>query len=113
MTPETQAEEGAWLSLHVIDTAQTSNIARTPGVIEKESAWAIGEKPSPDRVYAYMGAMALAHYAAADYMDAHDWPRWIRRTFEAVTISDSARCVADNKRNGLSVSFSFSANRQK
>lgn len=105
VSPETRAEEGVYLALLTVDAAQTANIAATPNVEERESSWIIGREPSRRSVYAYMGTVAVLHVAAGAFMDARDWPRWIRRTFEAVTIGDEAACVRGNYQLGIATHF--------
>lgn len=105
LTPETAAEESAYLALTAIDAAQTVNIAHTPGLYESESAAFIGREPSRSAVYAYLGGQAVLHASAGAYMDAHGYPRWARRLFEAVTIADEANCVRGNYQLGITAHF--------
>lgn len=100
-SPETKVEEGAWLSLHVVDAIQTSRIAQTPGVIETESAWAIGREPSIASTAGYFAVAAALHFAVTDALVRYHANPWVIRAWEAVTIADSARCVVVNRSLGL------------
>lgn len=98
---ETVMEESSWLVFQSIDGVQTADIAHVSGDFERESAWAIGRRPSVSSTVAYFAVTAAIHLGATEYMTAHHWPRWAIRGFEAVTIADSARCVVGNEEIGL------------
>lgn len=102
---ETAAEEGSWLALDAVDGAQTADIQNHPHDYEAESEMFIGQRPSTRSVATYFAAMAGLHIGATEFMTAHHFPRWAIRGFEAVTIADSARCVAGNEAIGLQVRF--------
>ena len=91
--------------MHAIDGAQTAQIQNTPGIIEEESAWAIGRKPSTHSVIAYFTGCEAAHLAVTDFMLEHHAPRWAVRTFEALTIVDAGQDVVSNAYLGLKVRF--------
>lgn len=101
LPPETAVEESTWLALQTVDGLQTAQIANVPGDFERESSLFIGREPSVRSTGVYFAATAAMHVAATEYMTAHHFPRWVIRGFEAVTIADSARCVAGNAQIGL------------
>jgi len=98
---EYRAEEATWQAVHLADALQTAQIEHTPGVYEAESAWAIGHEPSHQSVIAYFAAESLLHAAAVHYAADHNWPPWLVRTFEAVSLYDSLTCVEGNWKLGL------------
>lgn len=102
---ETRVEEGTWLALQAIDGAQTADIQNHRDDYELESAFLIGREPSTRSVVTYFAATAALHVGITEYMVANDWPLWARRTFEMLTIADSARCVVGNAEIGLHVEF--------
>lgn len=92
--------ETAWQALHLVDTAQTLQIARAPDRYwEAWSAWAIGKHPSERSVIAYMAGTALVHYLAADWL--HERHPRLFIAFETLTLADTGRCVVMNYRIGL------------
>jgi hypothetical protein len=102
---EATAEEAAFAVLHAADGAETAQIQSTPGIIEMESAWAIGKKPSTRSVVVYFAGCEAAHLAVTDFMLAHHWPRLAIRTFEALTIVDAGEDAVSNEYLGLKVKF--------
>lgn len=102
---ETKVEESTWLALQAVDGAQTADIQNHRDAYEQESAFLIGRQPSTRSVATYFAAAAALHVGITEYMSANDWPLWARRTFEALTIADSARCVVGNADIGLHVEF--------
>lgn len=103
---ETVVEESIYQALHVVDAAQTVYIAKNPDrFYEKESAWAIGAHPTEGKVIQYMAIEAGVHVAVTVALVRLDAPRWLTRTWELVTIGDSARCVGNNYRIGIKASF--------
>jgi len=103
---ETKVEEATFLTLHVLDADQTSQFAGTNGrVIEEESAWAMGKRPSKRSVIIYFSACEALHIGATEFMTAHHWPKLAIRTFEALTIMDAAQDVGGNYELGVHFKF--------
>lgn len=102
---EALTEEAAFAAFHAVDGAETAQIQNTPGIIEEESAWAIGRKPSTRSVIAYFAGCEATHVAATDYMLAHHWPKAVIRAFEALTIADAGEDAVSNAYIGLKVKF--------
>jgi hypothetical protein len=103
-TTETKVEEALYQALHLIDTSQTIYIAKHPDQFY-ESAWAIGKHPSESRVIGYMALDAVGHAAVTATLVSLNAPRWLTRTWELVTIGDSAHCVGNNFRIGIKAQF--------
>lgn len=105
---ETVAEEFAFHALHLVDTAQTLDIARHPVQYRESSAicygamW-IGPHPSQRAVWEYMGAHAVLHTAVTLAMVHYNAPRWAIRAWEATGIGIEAYTVSHNASIGLSV----------
>jgi hypothetical protein len=103
---ETVVEESVYQALHVIDASQTVYIARHPDqYYEKESGWVIGRHPSEAGVIRFMAADALVHVAVTTALVKLDAPRWLTRTWELVTIADTANCVRGNFKIGIKARF--------
>jgi len=102
---ETLTEEAVFAAAHLVDGMETAQIHSTPGIIEEESAWAIGKKPSPRSVAIYFAGCETLHLAASDFMLEHHWPRLAIRTFEALTIADAGEDAVSNAYLGLKVRF--------
>ena len=103
---ETKVEESLYQALHLIDTAQTLYISKHPDrFYEVESAWAIGRHPSPSRVIGYMALDAAGHAAITATLVSLNAPSWVTRTWELLTIGDSAHCVGNNFRIGIKAQF--------
>jgi hypothetical protein len=105
-TTETKVEESLYQALHAIDTAQTLYIAKHPDAFyESESAWALGRHPPGSRVVAYMALDAVGHAAVTATLVSFNLPRWVARTWELVTVGDTAHCVGNNFRLGIKAQF--------
>lgn len=92
---ETAIEEGAWQASHGFDAYQTSRFRSTPGTYEVESRFAIGREPAQGTVSAYFAGLALLHYAVTRYL-VQNGPRWLTRTWEAVTLAWNVKDVRQN-----------------
>ena len=103
---ETVIEESVYQALHVIDASQTVYIARHPDqYYEKESGWIIGHHPSEADVIRFMAADAVIHIAVTTALVKVDAPRWVTRTWELLTIADTANCVRGNVKIGIKARF--------
>jgi hypothetical protein len=103
---ETKIEEALYQSLHVIDASQTVYIARHPDqYYEKESGWLIGAHPSESRAIQYMALDAVGHAALTATLVSLNAPRWMTRTWELLTIADTANCVRGNFKIGIRAQF--------
>ena len=101
---ETKYSEGAWQALHAADVAQTLQIARNPDCFyEKDPVTSrlIGKHPSQGAVLAWGAGTAAAHAIVTHELEKHDAPRWVRRTWQAVTIGGKAQVVGANWSIGL------------
>jgi hypothetical protein len=113
--------ELAFQALHVVDTAQTLDIRKTPCrdleqvgpdrwewrhcYTESESAWAIGRHPSDRSVWAFMGAEAVAHAAVTWTLYRAGAPPWVEYSWQAVTIGFQAETDVRNVSIGLRYRF--------
>lgn len=98
-----KTREAVYLALHVIDWAQTRNIARSPDKYAENGVFArtmIGAHPSVANVNMYMAGSAILQYAAARAL-----PSEYRKAFQYVTIIDSGSSVIGNFRVGIKVTF--------
>lgn len=103
MTPAERANELAYQSLHLIDTAQTLQIRRTPGTWETNPM--IGRNPSDARVLAYMAAEGALHLIVSDQLARHDAPAWMRAAWHVTSVSIAGNTVRSNAEIGLKVRF--------
>lgn len=102
-TPETRAEETVYQTLHVVDAAQTLEIARHPCYREAESRWLLGAHPSQGRVLGAMAATGAAHALVTDMLEAHDASPTTKRIWQFVTIGAQAEAVGNNISIGIRV----------
>ncbi len=105
---ETIAEEFAFQLVHLADTGQTLDIAAHPDRYGEsrsclDAGWAIGRHPSRAAVWTYMSTEAALHAGVTLAMVHFGAPRWVVRTWEAVTIAVDADTVANNASVGLRV----------
>jgi len=91
--------EGAYLTLHAIDWAQTRNTARNPDRWCEDNV-ILGNHPSAGRVDRYFALTALAHVGLAATLPA-SW----RVPFQYVTIGVEVGAVAKNFSLGLGMRF--------
>ena len=98
-TPADSWREGGYFTLHVLDWAQTRNIARNPDRWHEMNV-VLGEHPSVGRVDRYFALTALAHVGIAVALP-RDW----RTPFQYVTIGIEAGVVVHNWSIGLGVRF--------
>jgi hypothetical protein len=106
LSTETIVEESVYQALHVIDASQTVYIAKHPDqYYEKESDWIIGRHPSEAGVIRFMAADAIVHVAVTTALVKLEAPRWLTRTWELVTIADTANCVRGNVSIGIKARF--------
>jgi hypothetical protein len=107
LAPETRVEETAFQVIHAVDTAQTIDIRRHPGLHEcagpMGAAWAIGEHPKDHQVYEFMAAEGLLHLAITEALSRSSLPRGWVRAWELVTIGIDSGVVAHNFSLGLKV----------
>lgn len=101
-SPETRTLETTYQTLHAIDVAQTVAIARNPeDYAERNQAWLLGEHPKVGGVLAWGAANAVVHAAVTGWLEDREAPRWVRRTWQAVTIGEKAYNVGRNWSIGL------------
>ena len=98
---ETQAEELTWQALHVVDTAQTLQIAAHPECYhEDQSAVLLGRGPNAGQVALWSAASAALHAGLTALIEERD-ERWLQRTWQFLSIVPTALTVSHNFRLGL------------
>ena len=97
-TREDSYRETIYLTLHIVDYAQTREIARNPNYYEQNMY--LGKHPTVSQVDNYFSAMALAHIGVA-YLLPDEW----RAPFQYVTIGVEVGAVAHNFSIGISARF--------
>lgn len=101
-SPETRALEATYLTVHAVDVAQTLTIARNPDTVhEANEAWLLGEQPSQGRVMVWGVAGALLHMAVTDQLERREAPRWLKRSWQAISIGRRATTVQENHELGI------------
>jgi len=103
-TPENRKLETTYQVLHAIDGAQTLQMTNRPDLKEVQSAWLLGEHPSAGKVFVWYFVDAYGHALMTNYLDEHA-PRWVCRTWQAVTIGGTLYTVHSNYQLGLRVGF--------
>lgn len=91
--------EAVYMALHVIDWAQTRNIARNPDRYFEYNSL-IGSHPSVGRVDGYMATSALIHIGVT-----HIFQDEYRAAWQYVTIGFKARLIQHNFSIGISSQF--------
>jgi hypothetical protein len=105
---ESLSEEFVFQSVHAIDWNQTQQIAEQSARYHEngnafDAGWVIGEHPSIAHVNAYFIGEATLHAAVTLAAVKLNAPRWVLRTWQAVTIAVDANMVARNASLGLRV----------
>ena len=98
MTPT----ERTWQTLHAIDVAQTLNATSDGCYREVNSVTRrlIGSQPSEERVLAWGLAMGFLHAGVSRTLEERGAPRWLRMTWDVLTISSTGSAVLSNHREG-------------
>jgi hypothetical protein len=107
---EVPREEYAWQALHLVDTAQTVQIARSSHNCfhenQNQSGWLIGENPTVAGALTWGLGYALGHAYITKLMVEHDWPQWIQQTWQITTVGAAAYDVKNNFDQGIGVTGS-------
>jgi hypothetical protein len=100
--PLTQAEL-TWQALHAVDSLQTVQIARSDCFRESNQVTRrlIGDHPSTAGAIGWAAGMAVAHYGVSQFLESVNAPGWVRWTWQAVTIVDTADTVKQNHDQGI------------
>jgi hypothetical protein len=103
-----QPAEIAYQSLHVIDTLQTIQIARSTCYWENApgTQQLIGKHPGTAGAIAWGIATALSHYGITRWMEASDAPGWAKVLWQAVTIGRTSYYVKNNYEQGIGLTGS-------
>lgn len=99
-SPLVVGEESTYMVLHAYDGYQTAQFRHTPGVIEVESAWAIGQKPTAEDTAVFMASVAVMHFALTSILCATS-PPWVVQAWEAGSIGWATRNVVGNYQLGV------------
>ena len=100
---EIPREEYAYQGIHLVDTLQTIQIARSDCFSERDDryAWAIGEHPSVAGAVAWGVALAAGHGLITVWMRDHDWPRWAQQSWQAISFGGAVYDVKNNFDQGI------------
>lgn len=96
-------EEITYQTVHLIDTAQTLEIARHPDKF-RETNLTMGDHPNTARVIGWSVTLGAVHYVVSDFLLSHDMPKTYA-AWQLVTIGATAKDVRDNYRIGLRLGF--------
>ena len=99
-SPSDTKREVAYLTLHIIDWAQTRDIARNPREGRKESNPILGPAPSVGEVNSYFMATGLGHLAISYLLPSN--PRFMWQGF---TITIEAFVIGHNYSAGVGFDF--------
>lgn len=104
MSRETKAEEIAWQTLHAIDSAQTYKNVTTMCMRETGSAQIfLGSQPNQFQVAAWAIGSAYAHGLITSWLSEHDSPKWLMRSWQAISIGVTLDTVAKNHAVGIRI----------
>ncbi len=96
LSPQTQAMEITWQSLHLIDTAQTLSVARDPDCyFETVSGPIIGKHPSQQGVVLWMFAAGTLHFLITDWLATHGHPG-LTTLWQALSLGSTGYWVMHN-----------------
>jgi hypothetical protein len=95
--------EYAWQAVHAVDVAQTVQIARSPCFQESDAATAalIGEHPSTAGALAWGFGLAAIHAGVTVGLERIDAPRWVRASWQVLSVANTARFVKQNADQGI------------
>ena len=96
--------EAVWQTAHLIDTAQTMQIAKNPECYHEKNPITrslIGKHPSEEAVVAWGIGMAVAHYQVTRLLTRYEAPRWVQWGWQAVSIGSTGAAVVNNHEIGL------------
>lgn len=102
-TRENKALETTYQTLHAIDLMQTLDIKNHPEL--HESSWMLGRHPSDASIATWYVSTTYGHALVTSIFESKDLPKWMCRTWQALTIVDVANAVRGNYQLGLKVSF--------
>ena len=106
---EIPREEYGYQLIHLVDSAQTVQIARSKSDCFWESApgteQLIGKHPSTSGALMWGIGAAAAHLGVSMWLEDHA-PRWVYTSWQSVTIGRSAYYVGNNFRQGIGVTGS-------
>jgi hypothetical protein len=103
---EVPREEYAYQAIHLVDVAQTVQIARSSCFHENHSAMLIGDHPSVSGALAWGLGFAAGHALITKEMRRHDWPQWLQWTWQSLTVGAAAYDVKNNHDQGIGVAGS-------
>lgn len=102
-TKENQRLEIAYQAVHVVDLGQTLDIKNHPGL--KEDNWFLGEHPSDEKIALWYVGTAYGHAFVTSALERENAPRWLCRTWQAVTIGNALSNIHGNYKLGLRMGF--------
>jgi hypothetical protein len=102
-TKENQRLEIAYQVVHVVDLGQTLDIKNHPGI--KEDNWFLGEHPSDGKIAVWYVGTAYGHAFVTSALERENAPRWLCRTWQALTIGDALNNIHGNYKLGLRMGF--------
>lgn len=106
LSRETLVEESTYQVIHAVDWKQTLEGANAhPRYFEQYGGlgWAVGRTPTDTQINVAMGVTAGVHYSVTLLLEAWNAPRWVRRSWQAVTIGSAAYTVGHNWSIGLHI----------
>jgi hypothetical protein len=96
--------EYVWQGAHLVDVAQTMQIARNPDCYREDNRFTsqlIGDHPSEGDVAAWGIGTSLFHAGITSILVDLEAPRWVIAGWQAVTIVAVGDAVANNFDEGL------------
>lgn len=102
MLPKTPGE-WAFQAANGMDMLQTINHGSDPCYVETNGFTnsILGDNPGTGETIAFFFAVSAIHRAISWELQEQDVPKWVQRTWEAVTFVPKAYTVYDNHQNGV------------
>lgn len=101
---ETKVEEVAYQTVSAADTWQSLNIAHHPHDVYESyptTSYVLGTHPSVGVTLAWGVGRGVFHLLITDALERNNAPRWLQRTWQAVTLLDESNTVRRNWTVGL------------
>lgn len=95
--------ETAYQVLNAMDVAQTiRGPVQHPGCYVETNAL-LGEHPSAAKVAVWGAAVGALHYGVSLFLDRQDAPKWLRATWQALSLGSKVSTVVQNRQQDVRV----------
>lgn len=98
MSREMKTEEIAWQALNVADVVITDNALRNHPTLTEDGIYRLngGSRPSTIQFAESMVIFGAAHFAVSGLLAKYDTPRWLQRSWQFISISNTGIIIGNN-----------------